>query len=447
MTLAVLALIGSLISLLQPPDHGGAGADTYGTRAYGYREAFDTLAELKLDVRRALGPPSEAVDETTTLVLWAPENDLINVEPVYLKRLRDWVQHGGRLIVAPQPPENTGGKSSARHRGGKATTVFAELGLPEITTESLDLSTAGDWNRASSRFRADVFSDDEDDRSLGDDIDRYLFPRLFSTKTVTIQAEGEMAALAAGVSQLEVPSELQVLVCHDLRPDGRIDVVDAQSGSSGAKKTDSERHPMLAARFKRGAGEVIVVSDPAILDNRLFPQYDNAILAVNLMARPEHPIVWDEFYHGLTVRGNPLFLLTLAKYALIAAILAALIAVWLWREAVFLGPPLADAKVSRRSAAEYVEAMALLFRRASGSVPFALAELRRGVLWSLHRKFASRTVPETPEEVAAVVARRDPAKARKLLDAIKQADLMLSRNARMRESEVLLAAKELVDCL
>src|SRR5262245_61157000 len=99
---AVLSFIGALVSLLRPPDQGGLGTDSYGTRAHGYRAVFDTLDALGVKVQRGLAPPNETVGPESTLVLWGPLDDLVQIEPVYMQRLRQWVRDGGRLVLAPQ---------------------------------------------------------------------------------------------------------------------------------------------------------------------------------------------------------------------------------------------------------------------------------------------------------------------------------------------------------
>ncbi|HEY2883062.1 MAG TPA: hypothetical protein VGJ15_11525, partial [Pirellulales bacterium] len=95
----------------------------------------------------------------------------------------------------------------------------------------------------------------------------------------------------------------------------------------------------------------------------------------------------------------------------------------------------------------YVDAMAAFFHRGSGSLPFMLAELRSGVLWSLARKFGMQSDYDQPEAVAAAISRRDPRLARQLLDATITADLMLSQRQRANQRELLQVAKDLVDCL
>jgi hypothetical protein len=444
-SLAVLALVGGLISLLQPPDRGGLGRDTYGTKAEGYRALFDTLTELKFDQRRELAPPNAADLAGATLVLWSPDPDLVQIEPVYLARLRQWIRSGGRVVVAPQAVRENDRESSRPMELVPPTTVLRELGLSEIETTFIDLPESGSNQNAGAPNSKNVFrsaGNDSDSDSVKSEFERYLFPTLFPTTTVKVAGHGSLATPAANVAQLEVPTRLQVLDLSLSKPDGKITVELERHDSD-----QSAKPPVLAAQFKLGAGEIVVVGDPAIFDNRLFSQADNAVLAVNLLGEPQQTIVWDEFYHGLTVRGNPMYLLTRANYAVLAGIVVALTAVWVWRRGIFLGPPLADLGEVRRTQAEYIEAMANFLHRGAGSLAFMLAELRRGVLWSLRRDFGSQRDRETTEEVVAAVARRDPPRAQRLLDAVTKADLMLSQSKLSKPRDYLSAAKELLDCL
>ena len=444
-SLAVIALLGGLISLLQPPDQGGLGMDTYGTRALGYRAVFDTLTALDFDQRRELGPPNATELSNSTLVLWSPQHDLVQIEPVYLERLRQWLRNGGRIVVAPQAKRDSEHDRSPPPDLVRPTTVLRELGLPEIETRTIDLphdqsNRPAPERDSQKKFR--IAEEDRDSDSIKSEFENYLFPTLFPTTTVKVSAHGGLVARAASVSQLEAPSSLQVLDLDLTKPDGKI-AVELEPQDSGT----SQKPPVLVAQFKVGAGEVVVVGDPALLDNRLFSQADNAVLAVGLLGEPTQTIVWDEFYHGLTVRGNPMFLLTRAHYGLLAGIVVALTAVWVWRRAIFLGPPLADLGEVHRTQAEYVKAMANFFHRGADSRAFMLAELRRGVLWSLRREFGSQRDRETLEDVAAAVARRDPSRAQRLLDATTEADLMLSHPKAAKPRDYLSAAKELLDCL
>ena len=228
---------------------------------------------------------------------------------------------------------------------------------------------------------------------------------------------------------------------------------------------------MLAVRYTVDRGEVIVVGDPRLLSNATLDKADNSVLAVALLGGGAGPVVWDEFYHGLTMRGNFLFLLRRGQYALLAVTVVLATAGWIWRQARFLGPPLEPVPVSRRNLGEYVEAMAKLFGRASGSRQFVLAEIRRGVLWSLRQRLGGRYAAEAEpttaagvgrtaaplrqtvvhdqavDEIVAVLARRDPAAAKKLKEAVERADQLLAAGSSAGKQETLQAVKGLSDCL
>src|SRR4051812_25208979 len=163
---AVLALLGSLISLLRPPDQGGLGADTYGTRATGYKAVFDTLAELGIDQQRGLAPPSEMLGKETTIVLWGPQSDLVQVEPVYLGRFSQWVRNGGRLIIAPQPLRDSSNSFHApRPRDMiEPTTALREIGLPGVEAKTIDVAGENDsrTDAEASHSRPDSSGSEED---------------------------------------------------------------------------------------------------------------------------------------------------------------------------------------------------------------------------------------------------------------------------------------------
>ena len=99
-TLAVVSLLWSCWSLLQPPDGDGLRADSFGTRGRGQRAVIDTFRELGLPIRRSLGPPMPSKLENARLVLWQPSNELVRVEQNWLEDVGHWVREGGHVLVA-----------------------------------------------------------------------------------------------------------------------------------------------------------------------------------------------------------------------------------------------------------------------------------------------------------------------------------------------------------
>ena len=127
--------------------------------------------------------------------------------------------------------------------------------------------------------------------------------------------------------------------------------------------------------------------------------------------------------------------------------LLAVAGVWSWREAVFLGPPLAESIPSRRSIGEYVVAMAMFLNRGQATRPFVLREVRSGVLHSVRRELGLPPGREDVEELAAVLLRRDPQRAMKLIDAVRQIDQALSQNIIVRESDAIRLLQGISSCL
>jgi hypothetical protein len=158
-------------------------------------------------------------------------------------------------------------------------------------------------------------------------------------------------------------------------------------------------------------------------------------------------VVFDEFYHGLTLRGNPFWLFTQRGYAATTVCFLAAIGLWIWREAVFLGPPLDLPAKSRRSIGEYVEAMARFFNRGAKSQAFLLREVRQGVLHSVRTELRLPPGREQVDELAAALARRDPRRARQLLDAVTLVDEALSGNRPLREAAAVDLFKRMSNCL
>ena len=99
--IAVVSLAWACYELARPPDSGGSGRDSYGTRALGQRGLFEILADLGIPVQRILAPPTVVVGREVTLVLWEPQPDLVQMEPAYLHAVAKWVEGGGRVVVAP----------------------------------------------------------------------------------------------------------------------------------------------------------------------------------------------------------------------------------------------------------------------------------------------------------------------------------------------------------
>ena len=196
----------------------------------------------------------------------------------------------------------------------------------------------------------------------------------------------------------------------------------------------------LAAVYAVGDGTITVLADPRLAQNRLVGRADNAVLISHLLADPQKPVVFDEFYHGLTVRSNPLWLLSRFPYDILAAsVLAATVLVG-WHASRFLGPPLSPRPASRRTLSEYIEAMARLLNRSQRPLPFLLTEIRQGLLWRIRHDMGLPPGQEDAEKIVWLLQRRDPPLAEKARDAIRAIDDSLAHpNQSAKDLETTLA--------
>jgi hypothetical protein len=258
-----------------------------------------------------------------------------------------------------------------------------------------------------------------------------------ATHLVSVSADGELADLNSPVGALEVPQN-------------NLLVIDSASSPAAAgrvvARTSSGEVRTLVALYSVGKGRIVVVSDADLFLNRSIAKNDNAVLAAHLFARFGRPIVFDEFYHGLTVRGNPVWLLMHYPYGLIAALVVLVSAMWAWRGAVSLGPPLRETLARRRTLREYVDAMANMFHRGNCRT-FLLREVRDGTLWALRKKLHLGPRQENVEDVARALRRKSPEKADRLLDAITSLNNLLVDAAQPKAEPAVEAARKVTECL
>ncbi|HTI50202.1 MAG TPA: hypothetical protein VL475_04595, partial [Planctomycetaceae bacterium] len=259
--------------------------------------------------------------------------------------------------------------------------------------------------------------------------------KTIATRFVAVKGTGEFAAWLPASATLAIPErDLSIIQPGGPEPTGAITFDDG----------GTER--ILAAAYRIGEGEVVVVA-AAVAENRQIAQADNSVLMVRLLSSAGRPVVFDEFYHGLTLRGNPLWLFTRPGYAAATICLLILIGLWVWREAVFLGPPLEAAAKSRRTLGEYVEAMARFLNRGASSRPFLLREVREGALHAIRQELRLPPGREHVDELAAVLARRSPGRARDLIEAVADIDSALTAKHKCREQDAVRLMQRISHCL
>ncbi len=183
---------------------------------------------------------------------------------------------------------------------------------------------------------------------------------------------------------------------------------------------DSAGNVLMAANCDRG--RVYALSEVEVLANANLARNDNVVLAANLLYGPGAPVVhFDEHLHwvrtGLSDEAAELDP-TRAFWALRLALLA--LALYFVGQMFRFGAPVPLKTAPRRSALEFVEALADMYRR---------AEARAAVLGILRETFRQRLAaavglsPETPgPALAAAVARQRPVAENQLAGLLERLD-------------------------
>lgn len=451
--ICVISLVWACYSLMRPPDSAGDGADSYGTRRYGMRALYETLGDLGVDVQRGLAPPAAGPQTAATLVFWKPSPGMVAREPAYLHAISDWLQAGGHVVTAlPDESLHDSDFPDLSRFGKHSESLLEALRAPNIDATSLDLREAarsqhGDQvedmtpkKRAERpRGSAGASPDPHGYRRDADLMLKVLRAEALQqpTRSIAVECVGSLARLNGAVKTLEVPEErLQLLDIGNSTPEGQITFTDG----NGTKH-------VVVASYKIGKGELIVVGTPELAENFLFAQQDNSILLAELIASSGRPVIFDEFYHGLTVRGNPLWLFTRAGFSVVTLCLLLVAGLVVWRDAIFLGPPLADPFTSRRSIGEYVVAMARFLNRGRAARTFVLEEVRTGVLNAVRRELNLPAGREAVEELAAILTRRDPQRAKNLVDSVIAINRALLAPQTISEKDAIRLLQGISSCL
>lgn len=403
-SIAVVSLLAAGVSLaLQTPGSGGMGADSYGTRGWGFKAICDVLEELDIPVVRSRIPHPERYASETTFVLWQPLPSLTQREPRYLLQLADWVRAGGRLVVSPAESRLEIPDFQAMEQPPRA--LLDDLGLPGVRVHStLRSDDAERFSEMSERELAEASFED------------VLRRRERETDAFQVEAVGAYSDWSRIVNSVRLPTRTARSIESDgPQPHGEIRV----AGPDGEQ--------VLAAAYRVGRGEIVVVSQPALLENANLPREDNSVLAVQLLVDGTSQVVFDGFYHGLTVRGNALWLWTQPTYLTITVALLVLVGLWNWREATFLGPRQESRPEPRRSIREYVEAMSRFLLNARESRKYVVKEVQDGTLWALREELGLQPGSETTHQVTAVLSRRDPERAQQLEESLNDVEHALHK--------------------
>jgi hypothetical protein len=459
--IAVFSILSLVWSMLRPPDSGGMRADSYGTRGNGYRALFESLDELNVPVRRQLGPPLPNEFPESLLVLWDPRPDLTNADPKWLRGVAGWLRQGGQAVVAfddeaplslfstmrrgrasekPWDDDDVDDETDPEIEKLPKPTLFELLGVGKLEITGVDEADELDEGHTDTfpppPTGSKGFPEDED---LVDTFREVLTAssRPEEANLHIVEAAGEFASLIPEGSRIELPIGL----LYEINVEGRdlrdtIHVV-----------TESGTRHCIAARLPVGQGHVTVVSIRRLISNENIDAADNIVVAAGLLLAPGREIVFDEFYHGVTIRGNPMWLFSTKTYGSVTAMLLLLLAVAIWRAAIFLGPPVAEAPVRRRSIREYIDAMSRFLREGKGHREWSLEHVRDGVLWKLRREFGLPSESHDDSRLTAAMARKDPRRAEHLIEVLNEVDAALNMPRFAGERRIGQLVQRMTECL
>ncbi len=411
---AIFSLVWAVIGFLRPPESNALRPDTYGTRHHGFKAAFETLRELGIDVRRNPRPPEPDDLKNGVVVFWKPLSQLVASEPAWLRNLQQAVHDGGQVVIADDGrtlfPSDVVQKNAKNRNAPQLQAMVANpdesiaelLGVQLLTVkpDETDMTkTATGRTKKPSKVIAEALAG-----SLPET----------EKRTYPLRATGDFVASGVELKTLLLPvGQLNEIETSGQPPDSAIFATDV----------DGNEH-CIAARVPLGKGSVTIVSTPWVLSNGGISEADNVLVAALAVLHGDRPIIFDEFFHGLAIRGNPIWLFSQRTYGTISLALLALTGVVVWRGAIFLGPPLPAPNRPRRSIREYIDAMSRFMCEGRYHDQWMLIQLRDGVLWQLRQEHGLPPEQHSVEELLTRIGRRNPAQAdslRTVLDDVEHA--------------------------
>jgi hypothetical protein len=173
--------------------------------------------------------------------------------------------------------------------------------------------------------------------------------RRYGSVDVGIPASGparKVFPLWPGVARLDPPS---------LRP------LRGPTAREGVSVFASPDGPVLS-RLRRGKGEIVLCSLPELFQNGLLGKADHLALLEQL-AGSGRAVFFDEYVHGIETGAGTMEILRQWGFGPFIAmiVLAALVA--FWRRRVRVGPEEDDARETRVEAVDFVDSLAVLYRR------------------------------------------------------------------------------------
>ena len=372
--LGVVVIANVLFQLLGEPEVG-LRTSSLGTSPLGHKAYFELLTEAGFSPGRNRALPSNVEEQKGALFLIEPSTHLLRRDSIYLEELDPWISAGNTLLLAlscsPFPKERKG-----------CVSAFDALGI-EVRLVG---AAAFDAVATLSEFPLDPTEHPISQHRRGLSLER---PCWF---------EGE------GVEAAE----------HVVYAD--------------------ERPFLLESRW--GKGRIVLIADGSFFQNGRILEEDNGVFAYNLAFRyGVDGIVFDEFYHGLYHSPNVLRLLLKFPNNVVAAALILSVLVFVWSRFRQFGPPIPFPDASRRSRAEYVTAMADLYRR-GGRTNMSLGQLVAGLTRELGQAYRLRDLND-PVTVIRDLRARSCAEADEIGRSLQRIRRALASGRRLSEREML----------
>ncbi len=430
--LIFLISVGSaVIETLSEPNSNGKNLDSYGTEFYGMRGMYDTAQMLNLPVARNFTPPDSLPENTATVFLCSPSATLIYLEPKYIHSLKEWVaKEGGRLVIAPNRHGNT--SALKKDKNQKFDNILA---LPGIRTSYI---TKQKETKEELENPEDIpqGSEKEENNSYKVKLEKALMQNeLYKEIKILKLSPNKKNDIFNDVDELALPANFRYITNFGKRKPKYVFSLFNKNGTS---------YPFTAI-FSYGKGEIIYVADPSVFFNRFYFNADNAVFAMRLLYPDKKPMVIDEFYHGLNIKGKPFWLLTRMPYTFITMLMLATICVWILRSSVRLGPPVKLIAENRRSLHEYISAMSRVFARADAR-KYILQEAYEGILWHIRRDLKLPPKCQNPYDLSRIIARNDPERAARLLGISEKIETILTLR-HIKKNDAINLIREINQCL
>ncbi len=350
-----MALLGTLITwLAMPPKKEGRWVrepSTFFNTGSGAKAAYLVLERLGYDVVRLREPFSP--DRLAGVeVLWILE-PTFGLEKDERKALSDWLESGGRLVLAP------GVRPFVARAGGD---WLFDNWFNTISTSS----PAKDAWQAISQKRGESLSEND--------------------------------PLFAGVNEMTARGESRFPNNSPLK---------GPLANAPARVFWADDLGTVAMRVSVDEGEIIALADTHFLTNRGLDEADNAVFLANLARQASHAtgggtVAFDEIHHGFPLSGDPwvaIAKMMLAEHwgwGIVQASLVLLLA--LYALGVRFGRPVDVVMKQRRQHGEFAEAAGRTLHDAQAN------ELVYRTLWQHYRGLLARSVNARPESTPAELA-------------------------------------------